>query len=222
MDQKTLEQVGEFYSNNIPPNVYSQIIHRVGIYFNTAMVVVENNAVGSAIASNLELGLAYENLYYEAKASKTPKVGVTMGPKNRPVYLEALQNRLLNGTIGVNSRRFVDELKTFVFNAKSKKAEAQKGKHDDAIMAMAIALHTLDEMVHDMPVGVETTTEMGNIYSTEVYDEIRAEILRDAPEDWLEVDEVQAMDLINQDDMMPGVMFNIKRKGDALLKEFGW
>ena len=222
LDQKTLEQVAEFYSNSIPPNVYSQIIHRVGIYFNTAMVVVENNAVGSAIASNLELGLAYENLYYEAKASKSPKVGVTTGPKNRPVYLEALQNRLLNGTVGINSRRFVEELKTFVFNAKSKRAEAQKGKHDDAILAMAIALHTMDEMIHDMPVGAEPPAEMGNIYSTEVYDEIRAEILRDAPEDWLEEETEDPTDLINKEDMMPGIVFNIKRKNDSLLKEFGW
>lgn len=222
IDYHTLEQVCEFYSNSVPPNVLGQIIHRIGIFYNTALVIVENNAVGSAVASNLELGLCYENLYYETTTTKTPKVGVTTGTKNRPIYLECLQNRLLNGTVGINSRRFVNELKTFIYNSKSKKAEAQKGKHDDAVMALSIALHVRDMMIHDMPIGADPPKELGNIYSSEVFEEIRKEILRDAPEDWLEDEEEQPQDYLGQEDIMPGVVFDIRRKNDALLKEFGW
>ena len=45
IDATSLEQVAEFYSNLVPPNVFAQIINQIGLYYNTATVVVENNAI---------------------------------------------------------------------------------------------------------------------------------------------------------------------------------
>ena len=222
LDQKTIEQVAEFYSDSIPPSIFAQIISQVGIYYNTALVVIESNGVGSAICSNLELGLQYENLYYGAGAKgKGGRVGISMGQQNRPIFLEKLQNNLITGAIKINSRRLVGELKTFLYNARSRRAEAQKGKHDDGIMALATGLYVRDIMVHSLPVGFGDKQEDDNLFNTEIYKEIREEILRDSPEDYIDEAEI-FIDLLNREDATPEMMFGFERKNSKLLQEFGW
>lgn len=223
LDMATLEQVAEFYSNICPPNIFSQIIYEIGYYYNTAMVVVENNGVGAAVCKSLQHDLAYENLYYDTKKkARERKVGVQIGPATRPVYLESLQHRLVNNTLKVNSKRFVEELRTFIFNAQKKRAEAKKGKHDDAIMSLCIALYIRDTQVYDMPVGAEVPEEMMQIFKAEVFKEIREEILRDSPEDWISDKNKDDPIFIDDDQMMVGVLFDIRRQNEELLQEFGW
>lgn len=220
INAQTMEQVAEFISNKIPPNHYASIVQQIGIYYNTALVVVENNAVGSAVVNNLYLTLAYDNLYHQAKKEGQP--GVKIGPQNRTVYLEALQNRLMNGNLIINSRRLVTELTTFRFDPKKKRAEAQKGRHDDAIMAMCIALHTRDAIMHEMPVGVKVAEETTNI-NAEMFEEIRKEILRDAPMDlFSEKDKDIDPFYFDREEELPGIAFTFRRKHDTILKEFGW
>ena len=220
LDSNTLEQVAEFYSNVIPPHIFSQVINEIGIYYNNALVIVELQNQGSAVVSSLQHNLAYENLYYEAKG-KQDVAGIKTGKQNRPMFLETIQNRLLNNSMRVNSKRFVTELKTFIFNSTTKRAEAQRGKHDDAIMAMAIALFIRDTQLRTIPVGSSQNDEMVKIFKTNVYEEIRQEIQRGAPEDWIEEGNDPIFDP-DGDDMLTGVAFDIRRKSDRLLREFGW
>jgi sRNA-binding carbon storage regulator CsrA len=49
-------------------------------------------------------------------------------------------------------------------------------------MSMAICLYVRDAQLRSIPVGAEVPEEMMNIYRSEVYDEIKQEIMRDAPE----------------------------------------
>lgn len=221
LDMATLEQVAEFYSNICPPNVFAQIIHEIGYYYNTAMAVIDSAGVGAAITKSLQHDLAYENLYYDPKNQK--KIGVKINPTTRPVFLEALQHRLVNGTLKVNSRRFVNELNTFIYNPSKRRAEARKGKHDDAIMAICIALYVRDTQVYDMPVGAEIPEEMMQIFKAEVFKEIREEILRESPEDWIaDQENDDRLIMANEEDVMPGVMFDFRRANEEILREFGW
>lgn len=219
IDQVTLEQVAEFYSNTIPPHIFAQIINEMGYFYNTALVAVENANQGVAVCSALQHDLAYENLYYEDSKQNTP--GIKQGKTKRALLLQALQQRLLNGTVKINSLRFANELNTFIFNPNTKKAEAQRGKHDDAIMSMGICLYVRDAQLRNIPVGAEVPEEMMNIYRNEVYDEIKQEIMKDAPEKWLNDDDDNELPLlIDRDENSIG--FSFRRKHDHLLKEFGW
>lgn len=225
LDMKTLEQVAEFYSNSITPNELSMTLERIGIMYNHALIVIESNGVGSAVASALHRGLGYDNLHFETK-SRDPRPGVKMKSTNRSIFLEALQNKLLNGTLAVNSCRFVDELKTFIFNRKSKRAESIKGKHDDAIMAMCIALCVRDDLLHDMPVGVEIPEETTQIFRSDVYEQIRQEVLRGIESDILLEEEEERDTLFNffdtdntAEDEEEAIMF---RRRNPILSEFGW
>lgn len=222
IDAGTLEQVAEFYSCTVPPHIFAQIINQIGLYYNTATVVIENNHIGSAVLANLSNDMAYEGLYYDGNGKNITKPGVKVGQVNRPVFLEALQHRLINGQVRINSKRFVHELNTFLYSATKKRPEANKGKHDDAIMALSIALYIRDERMRGVPVGADVPEEMVQVFKTHVYEEIRKEIVDGGMNDWLASDDEKSGDplLISSETLVPSI--NVVRRHDKLLKEFGW
>jgi hypothetical protein len=220
IDDHTMEQVAEFYSNRVPPHIFAQIINQTAIYYNTAKVVVENMATsGGAVMSALQNTLMYENLYSDMTKRKV-QPGIKTTSQLRPAVLEALQHRLIQRSITINSPRLIHELKTFIYNASRKRAEAQKGKHDDAIMALALAIFVRDESMKGIPVGADVPKELMDVFKSEVYEEIKKELAEGAPEDFME----EEFDIfsIYQEDVTPGVVFNVRRKFDKLLKEFDW
>lgn len=221
IDTATIEQVAEFYSNTIAPHVYAQILNELGVYYNNATIAVENMGPGGAVISNLQHQLFYENLFYENNKSNSAKPGIKIGMQNRPLYLEALQNRLMNETVRINSLRFTNELGTFEYNPVTKKAQAQKGKHDDAIMAMCIALFVRDSMLRDIPMGAEVPQEILSSLKTQVYEEIKRELLEGKPEDLLAEEDIDVLG-VDKDTILPGVVFDNRRRNDKLLREFGW
>jgi hypothetical protein len=219
IDTSTLEQVAEFYSNIIVPHEFAQVLNEVGIYYNNALLAVENMGPGGAVLSNLQHTLFYENLYFDNLKSASAKPGIKIGQVNRSLYLESLQNRLLNQTMRINSARFVTELQTFEYNPVSKKAQAQKGKHDDAIMSMCMALHVRDSMMRDIPVGGEQPRETSSILKAQVYEEIKRELMEGKTENSLIDDD---LDLLATDRDLIYPVYHERRHLDGLLKEFGW
>src|SRR5581483_4899363 len=104
----------------------------------------------------------YDNLYFEKGGSKSPKPGIKVTVGNRLTVLEALQQRCINGTIKINSKRLVQEISTFVHNPATGKIEAVKGEHDDAIMAVALALYIRDSILRDIPLGAIVPKEVND------------------------------------------------------------
>jgi len=219
IDQITCEQVAEFYSNTVSPNVFAQILKEVCIYYNNALLVVENMGPGIAVLNTLQNHLFYDNIYFENKKGN-PKPGVRMGQVNRPLFLETLQSRLINQSMRINSIRFTNELGTFEYNPGTKKAQAQKGKHDDAIMAMCIALFVRDQMQQDIPMGANMESQQGvGKLSNEVYEEIKRELMDGNPEEILEMSNDMMFD--DDDHMSNTEALRFRRKYNNLLKEFG-
>jgi hypothetical protein len=220
IDQGTLEQVAEFYSNTIPPHVYAQVLNHVGYYYNNAMIVVENANQGAAVISTLQHDLAYEHLYHEQ--NKQESAGIKTSKAKRPLFLQSLQQRLLNGTLKINSPRLVNELHTFMFNPITKKPEAQRKKHDDAIMALAIALYIRDAMLREMPVGAEIPDEMMQIFKSEVYEEIRNEVINEDLESFINQEDAEELTMLSEFENLINANRRFKRPNDDILREFGW
>ena len=188
-------------------------------------MAVENNGVGAAVASTLQYDLAYDNLYYNTRKGKggAQKTGVQITSTNRTVYLEALQHRIVNGTIRIYSRRLVNELRTFNYNARTKRAEAQRGKHDDAVMALCIALWVRNDTMRDVPIGADIAEDFAKIFDTDIFKEIRQEILNDSPEDWISTEEPEDPTLIpGLEESLDSFGWSFRRKNSKLLSEFGW
>lgn len=211
IDATSLEQVAEFYSNLVPPNVFAQIINQIGIYYNTATVAVENNAIGGAVINSLSNDMGYEAIYYEARKTSA-RLGIKVSPSNRPILLESMQSRLMTGAVRLNSQRLINELKTFIYSPQKKRAEAIKGKHDDAIMALCLALYVRDERTRGLPVSSDMS-DVEYPLKKSPYEEIKKEIMEGGATSWL--------DTRGGDTFLMGDG-DIPRKNDAILKEFGW
>lgn len=217
LDTGTLEQVAEFYSNKVAPHVFAQILHRIGLYYQSATIVVENNTVGGAVLNGLVNDLAYEVLYYENRKGLAPKAGLKIGPQNRSIVLEGMQHRLMNGTVRINSRRLVYELNTFIYSAQHRRAEARKGYHDDAIMALALAIHVRDERIRKIPLGAEAPQEMLQVFKSKTYKDIEQEITNGGVNHWITESEAS-----NPFSMTSNGKPQLKRRYHEILSEFGW
>jgi hypothetical protein len=222
---RTMNQVAEFSSDTVPPHLFAQVIHNAATWYNNALVIVEGNGTGLAVLNKLQHWLYYDNIYYEMKG-KSEKAGVRIDRINRPVFLEQMQNALINNQITMNSPRFVRELKTFEFSKTKKRAEARKGKHDDLIMALAIMLGVKDNFARELPpINMGDLVEVGNISKDEIFLKIKAEIegglvedlLRQAEEKDLDTQDVEMISRLMDDDTVRRY-----RPYDKLLKEFGW
>ena len=219
-DMGTLEQVAEFASNTVPPNVFATILSRMGVYYNTALVAVESAGPGLAILDKLEHNLYYENIYFH-RTKTQEKAGVIMSKATRPVILESMQNYMQNRMAKLCSTRLVRELETFIFDRSKKRAEARKGRHDDLVMAFAIALYARDKQIRQIPMGLEVPINIADSYATRTYEKIRKEIEESGPENLLKKEDSD-LEPWEREEVLPGIIMPFERPRDDLLREFGW
>ncbi len=218
IDLSDLSQVAEFYSNLTPTDDFAKILAVVGRTYNHALIVVENMAQGKSVLDKLHHQLQYDNLYFENIRS-IDKPGIRVTSANRSLILESLQSSLANHKIIINSKRFVKELGTFIFDKRLKKPIAVKGKHDDAIFAVAHALYAKDDFIRNMPVGAEPIITREDPCATENYQRILEEMSKGAPEDWLDWEE----DIKEQTSSEVTLSyFQEINKRPAWLNEWGW
>jgi len=223
IDAVTCEQVAEFYSNLCPPYNFAQVVAMVGRLYNNAQIVVEDNGgYGTSVLEKLQHEFFYENLFESSQGTnKNPKPGIKTTHSNRPKFLEMIQTRLVNKSMAIRSRRLVKELKGFIWNTATKRAEATKGFHDDAIMALCLALYAKESKNRGVPMGsAETGESYTETYKAEIYEEIKKELSKDSPDDWMESGDDYLMGKINDSDA--SLYYKSKRPQDDLLKEFGW
>lgn len=220
IDQNTMEQVAEFYSNIIPPHEFAQICYEIGVFYNNAMLVVEDMAAGAVVLNCLINNLYYDNLYVENRTNKS-KPGLKVTISNRTLILQALQTKISTSELKINSHRLLREFRSFEYNSSTKKAQAAKGKHDDAILAIAFVCYARDEVVRDIPLGMDSRKVQGAISTTvqEFRNELRSSfdnldymILKESKDEF-------STGLSDEDQFY---LLNKYRKKHSLLKEFGF
>ena len=224
IDAVTCEQVAEFYSNTCPPHNFSQVVAMIGRMYNNALIIVESQSAGLTVLEKLQHEFFYENLFECSQGgnSKTLSVGIKTSRSTRPKFLETMQTRLINESIAIRSRRFIKELKGFIWNAQTKRAEATKGFHDDAIMALCLALYARDVNIRQVPYGIgDQEDDYKERFKAEIYDEIKMELAKASPDEWMDPDDLE---LLNNEfgQMSASAISEYARAHDKLLKEFGW
>ncbi len=206
------EQVAEFYSNVITPYEFAQVIYELAILYNNALLIIEEMSAGLSVINTLQNELYYDNFYYANPDSKTPRAGIKTTVANRPLILTSFQTAILQKSIKLNSIRLLQEMKCFEYNGTTKKPEAQKGKHDDAIMALSMCLYVMNTQNKNQPAGFDgkktTTINILDDIKNEIRDNIKSNIKLkfSRPNEDLEQKE----------------LINLYRPKHSLLKEFGW
>lgn len=106
---------------------------KLGLEYNTALVVVERNNHGHAVLQALHRELKYPAIYVH----DDDKQGWPTNSVTRPTMLDALEDAHRKGGWKSNCRATLGQMSVFVITP-SGKAEAARGEHDDLVLAEAI------------------------------------------------------------------------------------
>lgn len=148
IDIMDFRQVAEFQSK-VPTRDFSKVLIAAGYEWNNALIVIENANIGwdvvqSVIESN------YPNIYFSPKSmgDLTPETylnrydtgqtipGFTNSTKTRPLVISKLKEAIHDKSFLFHSKRFMEELRTFIWD--NGKAKALNGYNDDLVLAAAI------------------------------------------------------------------------------------
>lgn len=157
------------YRSQVAPDEFAVHADELGKFFNNALIAVEVNKDGLWVNDALDKR-GYTNLYYRKVFDDiTQKITKFFGWKTtsatRPFALQSLHAVFLNMTEGF-PKALLGEMLTFVRNQKGK-AEAMGGKHDDVIMAAAIAYAVLQEIPSDVEEGEKGNSSLMKIMFNE-------------------------------------------------------
>ena len=138
IDFTTMEQVAEF-QGKIPPDLFADVIEKYGNHYN-ALVIVDNIGIGNTTVSKL-VEKKYPKLYYEKKGDN-PVAGFNINGA-RIQLIANLEISIRTNIIKIRSKRIINEMKTFIYNAQGK-PDHMAGYNNDCLMALGMALWIME------------------------------------------------------------------------------
>lgn len=139
IDVKTRDIVA-IYRAQIPPDEFYAVAIAVGNFYNCALLAIESNKDGLWVNNEIERS-GYQNIYYRQKIDDVTKnvskiFGWRTDRNSRDAVLVELKTVFSDKHF--TQAVLLDEMSNFVRNSRGT-PEAMLGKHDDVIMATAIA-----------------------------------------------------------------------------------
>ncbi len=140
IDRHTMEVVFN-YERDVPLEQLALDATRVGLEYNTAMIIFERNGVGIALRPLL---MNYPNVYTTTKKLKafdelTQIVGFYTTKATKQLIISNLAMLLREGKLTLSDPMDVEQLKVFQ-HKDGGKMEAPEGYHDDRVMALALGV----------------------------------------------------------------------------------
>jgi len=157
IDNKTLKCVAKFKSH-VPPDELAIVAFALGKWYNWAYMGIESNKDGLWVNSEL-FKMGYPNLYYREEMDDIAhtvkrKLGFRTDIRSRDNILVELKSCLNTITDCWTNADFLRECMTFVRSSNGK-PEAMQGRHDDEVMATAIAFYIRTNAPKEFKVPVE-------------------------------------------------------------------
>jgi hypothetical protein len=144
-DRDTGEQVAIFRAR-ITESAFGKYLAMLGQWYNWAYLVPEvQKGYGRSTLDTLLACKYPQHRIYNRRNEAVPSkpryedLGWETNTVTRPLLLNAVDNALLENSISIYDATTIQELRTFVTN-KDGKAEAQRGCHDDTVIALALAI----------------------------------------------------------------------------------
>ena len=145
----TMEQVGKFKSDMVPPDEFGIILSDLGYEFNDAFITVESNNYGITTLDHLEDNYPIERIYAEDKSqprgANEPQQLVNLGFRttslSKPFIIGKLRTYLAQH-MTLHDADTKAELSTFI-ETESKRLEAEDGCFDDEVLALAMVVVAL-------------------------------------------------------------------------------
>jgi hypothetical protein len=132
---KPFEQVATYRDNMLSPMLLPDMINKYATPYNTPLVIIENNAEGGMVATQLHYDIEYENVFRQGQ-TRAEDIGVTMNKKIKRIGCATLKELLEERKLNIVDRNTIAELMTFVVKGSS--FEADKGYHDDMVTTLTL------------------------------------------------------------------------------------
>lgn len=174
INAKTLNQCAVF-KKQLDPDLYAKQMYCLGMYYNKALIGIENNFDKFPVRELSRLG--YQNQYIRKQEEKiTQKTykeyGFRTDLKTRPAIISYLKQFVREQPESINDRETLSEMLQFITN-EAGRPEAQQGAHDDLVMGLAIALRIVQDVTYNQEAIV---TPHYNLLDSAKYGEIGDEI----------------------------------------------
>ena len=133
-----LEQVAVYNCNTVDIYKYSDILAKIGYYYNHAYVLIENNAEGAGVVNRLWWDLEYENMYNSGGKTKDLGIRATKTTKPRAVLL--MKKLVEDYSLVVIDKPTIDQLADF---AEQNQKFGCVNLNDDLVSALYWGCHML-------------------------------------------------------------------------------
>lgn len=126
------EQVAVWQDNYTDIYTFSNILYKLALYYNNAYLMVENNAEGSTVVSQIWWEYEYGNLVNESQ--KRTGLGIRATTKTKPKAVLAMKKLIESGDISVIDKPTIDQLTSFIDKGNGKFGGKDLG--DDLVSAL--------------------------------------------------------------------------------------
>jgi len=138
-------QVAVYHNNDIPAELYPNVINQAARYYNNAFVLIESNDVGTLVLRLLIEDLEYENVFYtdsnkiykdsQVTGSSTKSPGLRTTPRTKRMGCNALKPLIEQEQLYIQDFDTINELNTFVIKP-NKTYAADVDAYDDIVMTL--------------------------------------------------------------------------------------
>lgn len=151
------KQVAQWHGH-IDPDMYGEVLYRMGILYNHALIGVERNNHGLTTLKSLR-DRNYSKLYvqvdleHRVDEKETRKVGWLTTHKSKYKIIDQLAAELRDGNHGIFCKETIQEMRTYIIDEEGRYG-AKPGCFDDRVMSRAIAGEImLNQPTADHPVN---------------------------------------------------------------------
>lgn len=170
------------WHGHIDPDLFADQLELLGLWYNEALIAVEENNHGLTVINKLKG--SYWNIYKRTTHDKVTdetkeQLGWYTTEQSKKLIIDNLAKLIRERQIGIKSKKFVQELMTYVIDDDGK-TNAQEGSHDDIVMSSAIVLFVMDAYITELPsilkpgerIEQHTHSWVGNRHISEVEDDV--------------------------------------------------
>lgn len=133
------------WHGHIHPDAFADVLAALGHYYNTALIAPERNQHGLLTCVRLWKDLRYPNVFMDVSEGQIAdkesiNIGFLTNVRTKPLIIDRLRATVREKSITLNDKHSLTEMRSFIVT-ESGSMEAEEGKHDDRVMALAIANH---------------------------------------------------------------------------------
>ena len=107
------------WRGQVHPDYFAEVLYALGMEYNEALVIVENNSHGILTCTRLGKDMAYPAFYTEVQYDKltdkeSVRLGFTTTAKTKPLIIDQLRASMREGELEINDKTTISEMLTYV------------------------------------------------------------------------------------------------------------